>query len=136
MEKEWPEIVKKKADKNEKGRLLQPFIDAMDDDFNTAFAVGHIFQELHKANRLMDEAGETGNSSALIPYLPALYELFKEAGSVLGVFNKPLEDYFDAKKKYIKISEDEIKRLINERNSARKSKNWKRADEIRKELEG
>ena len=43
MEKEWPEIVKKKADKNEKGRLLQPFIDAMDDDFNTAFAVGHIF---------------------------------------------------------------------------------------------
>jgi cysteinyl-tRNA synthetase len=135
MEKEWPEIVKKKADKNEKGRLLQPFIDAMDDDFNTASAVGHIFQELHKANRRMDEAGETGNSSDLIPYLPALYELFKEAGSVLGVFNKPLEDYFDAKKKYIKISEDEIKRLINERNSARKSKNWKRADEIRKELE-
>ena len=135
MEKEWPEIVKKKADKNEKGRLLQPFIDAMDDDFNTAFAVGHIFQELHKANRLMDEAGETGNSSALIPYLPALYELFKEAGSVLGVFNKPLEDYFDAKKKYIKISEDEIKRLINERNNARRSKNWARADEIRAELE-
>lgn len=83
----------------------------------------------------MDEAGETGSSSGLIPYLPALYELFKEAGSVLGVFNKPLEDYFDEKKKYIKISEDEIKKLIDERNSARKSKNWARADEIRKELE-
>lgn len=135
MEKEWPEIVKKKADKNEKERLLQPFIDAMDDDFNTASAIGHIFQELHKANRRMDEAGETGNSSGLIPYLPALYELFKEAGSVLGVFNKLLEDYFDAKKKYIKISEDEIKKLIDERNSARKSKNWARADEVRKEME-
>ena len=54
---------------------------------------------------------------------------------MLGVFNKPLEDYFDAKKKYIKISEDEIKRLINERNNARRSKNWARADEIRAELE-
>ena len=134
MEKEWPEI-KKKADKKEKESLLQLFIDAMDDDFNTALAIGHVFQELHKANRLMDEAGETGKSTSLTHYLPPLFEFFKEAGSVLGIFNKQPEEYFDAKKRNLKISEDEVKKLIDERNAARKNKNWARADAIRKELE-
>ena len=52
MEKEWPEIIKKKADKKEKERLLQPVMDAMDDDFVTAPAIGHIFNEVHRVNRL------------------------------------------------------------------------------------
>ncbi|MFZ3090761.1 MAG: cysteine--tRNA ligase [Nitrospirota bacterium] len=135
MEKEWPEIIKKKADKKEKERLLQPVMDAMDDDFNTALAIGHIFNEVHRVNRLMDEAGESGNSSGLIPFLPAVKEAFKEIGSVLGVFNKTTEMYFNEKKKHLSISEDEIKKSIEERNKARRTKEWARADQIRRDLE-
>ncbi|MBI5181490.1 MAG: cysteine--tRNA ligase [Nitrospirae bacterium] len=135
MEKEWPEIIKKKADKKEKERLLQPVIDAMDDDFNTALAIGHIFNEGHSANRLMDEAGESGNSSGLILFLPAVKEAFKEIGSVLGVFNKTTEIYFNEKKKHLSIPEDEIRGLIEERNKARRTKEWARADQIRRDLE-
>jgi len=135
MEKEWPDVISKKTDKKKKEERLKPLFDAMDDDFNTALAIGHIFNEVNNANRMMDEAKKSGVGEEFKTVLLLVKAVFDEMGSVLGVFHKSPKEYFNEKKRYIKISEDEVKMLIDERNSARKSKNWKRADEIRKELE-
>jgi cysteinyl-tRNA synthetase len=84
---------------------------------------------------MMDEAKKSGVGEEFKTVLFLIKAVFDEMGSVLGVFYKRPEEYFNEKKRYIKISEDEVKRLIDERNSARRSKNWARADEIRTELE-
>jgi len=109
--------------------LLTNFESAMDDDFNTALAIGNVFEIVRALNKLMDIKG----ASHII--LDAK-KSFKDMGSVLGVFNKTPEEYFREKRCRIHIPpEDEIERLIRERDKARRRKDFKRADAIRDELE-
>ena len=65
-------------------------------------------------------------------------EVFKEIGSVLGLFQSDPAQYFAARKQEgistAGLSEADIQGLIDERLTARKEKNWARADEIRDEL--
>ena len=62
----------------------------------------------------------------------------KKIGGVLGLFGQNPAEYFEREKSEglasIGISEDEIKRLISEREKARKEKRWKDGDKIRDEL--
>jgi cysteinyl-tRNA synthetase len=59
-------------------------------------------------------------------------------GWVFGLFQEDQETYLGEEKKRglkkLNLSEEEILRSIEERNVARKEKNWKRADEIRNDL--
>ena len=57
-----------------------------------------------------------------------ILDMFNELTGVLGLL------YADNSKIGESITEEEINALIDERNVARKEKNWKRADEIRDEL--
>ncbi|MFQ5900072.1 MAG: cysteine--tRNA ligase [Thermodesulfobacteriota bacterium] len=134
MDKEWPEVTSGNVDKETKKERIQPFLNAMDDDFNTAIAIGRIFDEVHAANRLMDRAGQEGVDE-LNKYLPIIRDIFKEVGSFLGVFHRSSEEYFEEKKNRLTISEDEVNSLIRERKKARENKDWKRADEIRAKLD-
>ena len=63
---------------------------------------------------------------------------FIKIGSVFGLFREDPETYLNEQKKEglkkLKISEEEILKWIEERNVARREKNWKKADEIRKDL--
>jgi cysteinyl-tRNA synthetase len=56
----------------------------------------------------------------------------------LGLFQEDPENYLKEQKKEglrrLNLAEGEILRRIDERNLARKEKNWKRADEIRDDL--
>ncbi len=107
-----------------------PIIEAMDDDFNTAMVIGLLFKEANRANRLLDE-GRQDNA----PELSRILSLIKEASRFLGVFDKTPEDYYKLRRTImLKISPDEIERLISERNAARKAREFKKADEIRKSL--
>ncbi|MBI5235939.1 MAG: cysteine--tRNA ligase [Deltaproteobacteria bacterium] len=108
-----------------------PIIEAMDDDFNTAMVIGLLFKEVSLANRLLDEGGRDNAQE-----LSRILSLIKEASGFLGVFDKAPEDYYKLRRAVIglKISPDEIERLISERNEARKTKDFKRADEIRRGL--
>jgi cysteinyl-tRNA synthetase len=64
--------------------------------------------------------------------------VFKDVGSVFGLFQSEPEQYFSARKhegiSTAGISEADVQRLIDERLEARRQKNWARADEIRDEL--
>ncbi len=94
------------------------FDEAMDDDLNTADAVSVIFELVKYINTTADE-----NSSAEL--LNALKEELRILTDVMGLI------VFGAGEELL---DKDIEALINERQEARKNKDFKRADEIRDEL--
>ena len=93
------------------------FEKAMDDDFNTADAIAAIFE-------LVKYANTTANGDSSKAYVTALYELIVKLADVLGIVVEKKEELLDA----------DIEALIQERQAARKERNFARADEIRDEL--
>lgn len=114
-------------------QFLPRFVEAMDDDFNSAQALGVLFETVRAANRFLAETKEiTPLSLSLMAHAR---HLFIEAGGVLGLFTTPpsvwLEGIKAAKAGQIDMASDEIERLIAERAEARRAKDFKRGDEIR-----
>ena len=97
--------------------FVTKFDAAMDDDFNTADALAAIFELVKFANTNVDE-----NSSR--EFAGGLYEELFKLSDVLGLKIEKKEEILDK----------EIEDLIQERQAARKAKDFKRADEIRDEL--
>lgn len=97
--------------------FVTKFEAAMDDDFNTADALAAIFELVKFANTNVDE-----NSSRELA--GGLYEELFKLSDVLGLKIEKKEEILDK----------EIEDLIQERQAARKAKDFKRADEIRDEL--
>ena len=97
--------------------FVTKFEAAMDDDFNTADALAAIFELVKFANTNVNE-----NSSK--EFAAGLYEELFKLSDVLGLKIEKKEEILDK----------EIEDLIQERQAARKAKDFKRADEIRDEL--
>ena len=95
----------------------EKFEAAMDDDFNTADAVSAIFEYVKFCN-----TNASGESSKV--YIDALYAKLKELCDVLGIIVE----------KEAEILDEDIEKLIEERQAARKAKDFARADAIRDEL--
>jgi cysteinyl-tRNA synthetase len=113
------------------------FEEAMDDDFNTAQALGYFFDLQRHLNSLLD-ISKKQRTEEILAMLKQGFEYFTRLGSTLGLFQENPENYLNEQKKEglrrLNLAEGEILRLIDERNLARKEKNWKRADEIRNDL--
>jgi cysteinyl-tRNA synthetase len=66
------------------------------------------------------------------------FDQLSKLGWIFGLLREDPQRYLEVQKreglKTLKVSEDEILRLIEERNQARRNKDWKRADEIRNTL--
>ena len=97
--------------------FVTAFETAMEDDFNTADAIAAIFD-------LVKYANTTATTEGSKEYAKALYDLLVKLTDVLGLIVDKKEEILD----------DEIEALIAERQTARKEKNFARADEIRDEL--
>jgi cysteinyl-tRNA synthetase len=111
------------------GTLYSRFREAMDDDFNTAQALGFVFDLVRTVNRVLAEGG------ADVALLAQARDSIRQVGAVLGIVTSE-PDAFIARLKSRKaaelpISPDEIERLIQERLAARKARDFVRADEIR-----
>ena len=91
----------------------------MDDDFNTADAVSAVFELVKFANTCC------GGESTLA-FLGKVKETILKLCDVLGLIVEKEEEMLDA----------DIEALIEERQAARKAKNFARADEIRDQLLG
>ena len=113
--------------------LMSRFVEAMDDDFNSAHALGVLFDTVRAANRFLAET--KGLSPLSLELLRRARHACTEIGTVLGLFTVPpsvwLEGIKAAKVDLIDMAPDEIERLIAERAEARSAKNFKRGDEIR-----
>jgi len=111
--------------------------EAMDDDFNTAQALAHFYDLQTRLNSLASLAKGHPTEEIVSIYNQA-NENFSKLGWIFGLFREDPEKYLDVQRKEglkkLNLSEEEILSLIEERNAARKAKNWKRADEIRNDL--
>ncbi len=94
----------------------QHFIDALDDDFNTALAISVLFEISKDVNIAAEGLSKQG-----LEYASAL---LKELGGVLNLLGKSADKSLD----------DEIQALIDKRQQARKEKNFALADQIRDDL--
>ncbi len=100
------------------GKYREQFIDAMDDDLNTADAIASIFELVRDINT--NVVGKTP-SKALVE---DAISVFDELTGVLGlVYNRKTETL-----------DSDIEALIEARTNARKEKNWAEADRIRDQL--
>jgi cysteinyl-tRNA synthetase len=100
-------------------KVLACFGGAMDDDLNIAIALASLFDYVREINLLMD-AGKVSKVEAA-----GIVEVIERFDSVLGVIGK------------VEASEalpNDIDVLVQKREEARKSKNWKEADAIRAQL--
>lgn len=94
-------------------KFKEHFIQAMDDDVNTADAISAIFEMVREINTQV-------KPETPLAYLEKAHALLIELTSVLGILAKT-KGNLDA----------EIETLIEERQNARKNKDFKRSDEIR-----
>ncbi len=97
--------------------LNEKFNAAMEDDFNTADAISAIFEivKLSNSNATKDNAKQ---------FIHTLLDKIVVLCDILGVEVKHVEELLD----------EDIERLIEERQAARKNRDFARADEIRNEL--
>jgi cysteinyl-tRNA synthetase len=113
------------------------FVEAMDDDFNTARGIGHIFDGVRLINAYMAESRCFPKAETCF-VLRFSWKKIRELGMVLGLFMEDPDVYFkqdndrEARKRGINIAE--IEHLIKQRREARWAKDWGRADEIRQRL--
>lgn len=120
---------KKSDSKEEIDKIFDKFYiefeSSMDDDFNTAAAISDIFELIKEINILL----KNKLNEYSIKYLQEKLELFKSTiNKTLGILTKTPEEWF---KSNLTMDETELKKYIDERNEARKNKNFQRADEIR-----
>ena len=121
MQKRTPveSVGKKDADlKRAAADAREHFTQAMSDDFNTARALGSLFDLSRAMNSGLD--AESGTAS---PGLREAGEALQELGGVLGLFWLPLEDAVDVPQ--------EILDMAKQREEARNNKNFAKADELR-----
>ena len=97
--------------------FMAKYEEAMEDDFNTADAISAIFEMVKFTNT-------NANTDSSKAYVDALYAQLDKMAEICGLI---LE-------KKAEILDEEIEKLIQERQDARKAKNFARADEIRNQL--
>ena len=98
-------------------KFEENFDGSMDDDFNTADAIAAVFDLVKFANTNVAEGSSKAFADALRGKIQSLCD-------ILGIITEKKAELLDA----------DIEQLIEERQAARKAKNFARADEIRNEL--
>lgn len=98
--------------------IKKQFEQEMDDDFNTANAISAMFELVRTANTYLNET----NTNEEV--LQTFFETFDTFSNILGIQLTTEAELLD----------EEIEALIEERNEARKNRDFKRADEIRDQL--
>lgn len=102
---------------NELESYKDKFINAMEDDLNTADAVSAIFE-------LSKFINTNVNETSSLEFAKMCLDKFNELTGVLNIVNKKNDDILDK----------DIEELIQKRADAKKNKDFKLADEIRQEL--
>jgi cysteinyl-tRNA synthetase len=121
---EWLARLRKTAEKSNARRPTpnaqhptSAFEEALDDDLNISAALGFLFESIRETNRAMDQ-NEMDSASAT-----AWLEWWKRVNTIL-----------DLEAEEGLVIPEEVTQLANERENARRDKNWKRSDELRQRI--
>ena len=120
----------------EKTEALQShFCAAMDDDFNTALAIAHIFDLVRAINRVV---AAKSVDDQLVALLEKAGEEIAVIARVLGVLDSEPAEFLSRmkarKSSELAIDAAEIDRMVAERSAARQARDFKKSDEIRDRL--
>ena len=119
------------------GDLPERFREAMDDDFNTALALAHLFDLNRVINHWLDDPSFASNQEHA-QLLRAAQECYGLYGQVLGLPTQEPAAYFRKREELVLrprgLTREAIASLIRKRAEARQAKEWKEADRIREEL--
>lgn len=122
----------------ETGDCWQRFSEAMDDDFNSARGIGILFDTVRSTNRLLDQHQDNMSRKIKKTIQSNRSDILK-IGNVLGILMEPPKVYFDKKRfrglEQKSIDPAVIDKMVKEREEARKTKDWEKADQIRKQLD-
>jgi cysteinyl-tRNA synthetase len=107
----------RRADRTPQRGIPTQFEEALDDDLNISAALGVLFESIRETNRAIDQNEmDAASASAWLGWwnrINAVLDLEAEADMVIPI---------------------EVTRLTEERENARRDKNWKRSDEIREQI--
>jgi len=97
------------------------FDSSLDDDLNTADALAAVFEYIRDANTAMDagefRSGDVAGAVAFLAHFDAVFDVLKPTPAEAGG-----------------LSDADVEALVRERNAAKKSRNFARADAIRAQL--
>ena len=137
----FPEGVNEKLLERTSAALKQ-FEESLDDDLNTAEALAAVFEYVRDTNTAMDggefRAANAGPAADLLARFDQVFDVLERRpfskDATVYVVGLEAHARVGAAKVVTGPSESEINALIDERNQARKAKNFARGDQIRKEL--
>lgn len=123
--------------KIEPGDCWQQFCEAMDDDFNSARGIGIAFDTVRTINRLLDQHANNDSNQIKKTVQYAVADL-RRIGNILGILLEKPAVYFNKQQTQVleqkSVDPNMVAKMVEERNAARKAKNWKKADQIRDQL--
>lgn len=97
-------------------KAIQGFAEALADDLNISVALASVFEFMHEINALIDRQQLNASEAEKV------LECLKKMNEVLGFLN------FE---KHMEEIPTELQEALENRNQARKERNWTRADELR-----
>ncbi len=123
------------ATETEEGKLIRAdFVRCMNDDFNSAAALGELNKHFRKANELLRGKATATKAAQARTYAKAL----REVSGVFGLLQQRPEDFLATLRanflKQKQLQPDFIAQKIAERQAARQAKDFKRGDALRDEL--
>jgi cysteinyl-tRNA synthetase len=110
---------------------------AMDDDFNTAKALGYAFELARAVNRFANHKKARKRGGPIAAKALAAFELVAEALGLLGMDPEAFVDEVkDKRLPALGLTREAVEQKLEARAEARAAKDWAKADAIRDELEG
>jgi cysteinyl-tRNA synthetase len=115
--------------------VKKDFISAMNDDFNSAGAIGILFEAIKNINGII-QSSDFVSDDEIISDLKSFYGEITDLYNIFGInLNKELkDDLLVLQTQNMSLDVEKIENLIKERNEARKNKDFKKSDEIRNKL--
>jgi cysteinyl-tRNA synthetase len=119
-------------------QLPDIFREAMNNDFNTAQSVGYLFDLQRHLQRFLDRFGKKKLKGVAAALARQSIDIIVEFGGVLGLLDRDPQEFLkeqrSLKLKEIGMTEEDVEKCIEGRNTARANKDFQESDRIRDDL--
>jgi len=108
---------------------------AMDDDFNSAMALGHAFELARSINRFANHKKAKTRGGPIAREAIEAFKLLEAIGLMCSTSESFQDEVKTKRLAALQLTRDEVQTLIDDRSAARAAKDWSSADAIREQLE-
>jgi cysteinyl-tRNA synthetase len=131
LERLWAFRRRVEASGQPEAPVMEAFIEAMDDDFNTAAALGVLFDAVREGNRRLDAGQDAAPVAAAFDEIVTVLGFEAPSAELAGVAGK-IDELLEALELVpAATTEESLALLLTERDEARARSAWERADAVR-----